>query len=102
MGEVAQLVPVLYGIWGFHLVRGELKKSLEIGTQCLATAESSGNPPFLIAGHYTLGVTSFWTGCLQRFETEPLYRRKIEPPWADSILSSFLRLQSSGLFLRAR
>jgi len=30
--------------------------------------------------------------CLQRFETEPLYRRKIEPPWADSILSSFLRL----------
>jgi hypothetical protein len=30
--------------------------------------------------------------CLQRFETEPLYRRKIEPSWADSILSSFLRL----------
>jgi class 3 adenylate cyclase/tetratricopeptide (TPR) repeat protein len=64
MGEVAQLVPVLYGIWGFHLVRGELKKALEIGTRCLATAERSGSLPFLIAGHYTLGATSFWTGDL--------------------------------------
>jgi tetratricopeptide (TPR) repeat protein len=64
MGEVAQLVPVLYGIWGFYFVRGELKKALEIGTRCLATAESSGNASFLIAGHYTLGATSFWTGDL--------------------------------------
>jgi hypothetical protein len=30
--------------------------------------------------------------CLQRFKTEPLYRRKIEPPWAGSILRLFLRL----------
>lgn len=30
--------------------------------------------------------------CLQRFKTEPLYRRKSEPPWVGSFLSPFLRL----------
>ncbi len=31
------------------------------------------------------------TRCLQRFKTEPLYRRKSEPPWVGSFLSPFLR-----------
>ena len=30
--------------------------------------------------------------CLQRFKTEPLYRRKSEPPWVGSFLGPFLRL----------
>lgn len=29
--------------------------------------------------------------CLQRFKTEPLYRRKSEPLWVGSVLSSCLR-----------
>jgi transposase len=29
--------------------------------------------------------------CLQRFKTEPLYRRKSEPLWVGSILSCCLR-----------
>jgi hypothetical protein len=32
------------------------------------------------------------SSCLQRFKTEPLYRRKSEPPWVGSFLSPFLRL----------
>jgi predicted ATPase len=64
MGEVPQLAPVLYGIWGFYTVRGELQKAREVGNQLLTLAEATGDPPSIVAGHYTLGTTSYWIGDL--------------------------------------
>jgi tetratricopeptide (TPR) repeat protein len=68
MGEVPQLVPVLYGIWGFFGVRGELERARQIGTQLLTLGESSQDPVFLIAAHYALGVTLYWIGDLNGSE----------------------------------
>jgi len=62
MGEVPQLAPVLYGIWAFYVVRGELQRAREIGTQLLTLAETIGNPIFVVAAHYTLGTTLYWMG----------------------------------------
>jgi class 3 adenylate cyclase/tetratricopeptide (TPR) repeat protein len=62
LGEVPQLVPVLYGIWGFFVVRGELTKARQIGSQLLTIAEAARNPIFTVGAHYTLGVTLQWLG----------------------------------------
>jgi class 3 adenylate cyclase/tetratricopeptide (TPR) repeat protein len=68
MGEVPQLVPVLYGIWGFFAVRGELERARQIGTRLLALAETAQDSVFVIAGHYALGVTFYWIGDLEASE----------------------------------
>jgi hypothetical protein len=65
IGEVPQLVPVLYGIWGFYAVRGELERARQAGNLLLTLAKAAGNPIFVVAGHYTLGVTLQWLGELE-------------------------------------
>jgi predicted ATPase len=79
MGEVPQLVPVLYGLWGFYLVRGELRKSLDIASELISLGQLSNNPAFDIAGHYTTGVTSYWMGNLQtsRLHLEDLVKKYV-------------------------
>jgi len=49
MGDVPQLAPVLYGIWGFYVVRGELERAGKVATQLLALAEAAANPDFIVA-----------------------------------------------------
>ena len=65
MGEVPQLVPVLYGIWGFCMVSGELIRAKEVGNQLLTLAQAAANPVFIVAAHFTLIVTFHWTGDLE-------------------------------------
>jgi predicted ATPase len=64
MGEVPQLVPVLYGIWGFYFVRGELKRAAQVGAQLLTLAEAAANPVFAVAAYFALSLTFHRTGDL--------------------------------------
>jgi tetratricopeptide (TPR) repeat protein len=68
MGEVPQLVPVLFGIFGFYGVRGELHRAAQVAEQLLTLAGTTGDPSFIVAAHYALGVTFYWTGDLEASE----------------------------------
>jgi predicted ATPase len=62
IGESPQLFPVLWGLWGFYAVRGELHSARELGEQCLHLAQRVQDRTFLAGAYYGIGVTSFWQG----------------------------------------
>ncbi len=61
-GDRAELFPAMLGIWAAYYLRGELRKSCEIGEQLLRMAESARDPELLSYAHLALGDTSFSTG----------------------------------------
>jgi predicted ATPase/class 3 adenylate cyclase len=62
VGETPQLFPVLFGLWAFNLVRGELHTARELGTRLLGLAESIGDAALLLEAHRVLGATLFFVG----------------------------------------
>ena len=61
IGETEQLFPVLYGLWGFYMVGGQLRIARETAEQLLSLAQGEQGATLLLA-HYTLGVTLFSFG----------------------------------------
>jgi predicted ATPase/DNA-binding winged helix-turn-helix (wHTH) protein len=57
VGETPQLFPVLWGLWGFYVVRAEYQTAQELGAQCLRLAQHVRDPALLVEAHYALGVT---------------------------------------------
>jgi predicted ATPase len=62
LGDSAQLFPVLWGLWVFYLVRGELQIAQERSEHLLHLGESTNDLGMRIEGHFTLGDTLFWRG----------------------------------------
>ncbi len=60
--EPTQLFVVLYGLWGYSLVRMDLRMTGELAQQCLTLAESSQNRALLLEGHRMVGETAFYRG----------------------------------------
>ncbi|MGH8067399.1 MAG: sigma 54-interacting transcriptional regulator [Candidatus Entotheonellia bacterium] len=60
--ETPQLFPLLWGLWGFYLLRGRLQTALELGQQFLAMARRMQNTTFLLEAHAGLGMTLFYCG----------------------------------------
>jgi predicted ATPase len=54
--------PVLWGLWTFHLVRGDLHRALELAQRCHAVAEASGDAMLRLVGHVPLWTTHFFRG----------------------------------------
>ena len=65
LGEMAQLFPILYGLWVNHLARFEFRAAYQIGEELRLRAESSGDSTLLAQGHQALGVTSYHMGRFQ-------------------------------------
>src|SRR5262245_33029776 len=57
MGETPQLFPVLFGLWAFYQVRGELQTARELAEQLLSLAQRQQDPALLLQAHYALGDT---------------------------------------------
>ena len=57
LGEPPQLVPVLIGLWLFHLLRLELHTAHELGKRLLSSAQRTRDPVTLLSAHYALGNT---------------------------------------------
>src|SRR5262249_33127653 len=57
-----QLIPVLGGLWGFYLLRGELETTHELAEQILALARDMEAPALLLQAHRMMGTTLFWRG----------------------------------------
>jgi class 3 adenylate cyclase/predicted ATPase len=62
VGETPQLFPVVFGLWAFNLVRGELRMARELGTRLLGLAEGVGDAALLLEAHRVMGATLFFVG----------------------------------------
>jgi predicted ATPase len=64
LGDTPQLFPVLRGLAGYYLARGELQAARELAEQLLRLAESAQEPALFLEAHMGLGGISFWLGDL--------------------------------------
>jgi predicted ATPase len=62
LGETPELVPVLFGLWRFHMMRPAFRRTQELGQHLLRLAERTDEPPFHVAAHYALGYTALCLG----------------------------------------
>jgi predicted ATPase len=62
LGDPPELFSALYGLWGMHLVRGELRRSFELAEQHLRRAQSVHDPALLIYAEMVWGVSAYWMG----------------------------------------
>jgi predicted ATPase len=72
VGETPELVPVLFGLWRFYLVRSQLHTARELGDTLLRLAQRAQDPTLAVVAHYTLGATWFCLGAL------PIARQHLE------------------------
>jgi hypothetical protein len=64
VGETPELVPVLYGLWRFYLVRPQLHTARELGETLLRLAQGTDDPALAVIAHNALGATWLWLGAL--------------------------------------
>jgi predicted ATPase len=62
IGETPQLFPALWGLWLFHITRGEFQTTRELGEQCLTLAQRVQDPLLLVPSYSALGETLYWLG----------------------------------------
>jgi class 3 adenylate cyclase/predicted ATPase len=57
IGETSQHFPVLFGLWQFYAVGGELQTGREVGKRLLSLAQRQHDPALLLEAHRALGFT---------------------------------------------
>jgi predicted ATPase len=62
LGEIAQLFPVLGGLWQFYLSRAHIQTARELAEQLLHSAQEGHGPALLVAAHDMLGQTLWYLG----------------------------------------
>ena len=60
--DTQQVFPVLFGLWGFYLVRGELQTAQALAEQLLTVAQRQQDSALLLVGYFALGDTLYWRG----------------------------------------
>ena len=63
-GETSQLVPALYGLWRYYLLRAEYKEALALSERILGLATHSADPLHLVVAHRACGATNYYLGKL--------------------------------------
>ena len=69
-GEVPELFGILWGLWHFFLIRGNLGKARELAHELRALADTSGSPGHGSQAHRALGETLLWLGEFAPSRTE--------------------------------
>jgi predicted ATPase/class 3 adenylate cyclase len=64
VGETPELVPVLFGLYRFYVVRAQLRTARELGETLLRIAQQADDPALAVVAHYALGFTRFILGAL--------------------------------------
>src|SRR5207247_4392534 len=64
VGETPELVPVLFGLYGFYSVRSQFHTARELGETLLRLAQHADDPALYVAAHYALGGTWLFLGAL--------------------------------------
>ena len=55
LGEMPQLFPAIYGLWGFYLVGAQMRASREMAEQLVRMAERAQDPVLLHGAHAVMG-----------------------------------------------
>ena len=55
VGEPEQLVPVLWGLYGYHIYRSELEKARDVAQRLLDVGHSTGDSATVLQGYFLLG-----------------------------------------------
>jgi predicted ATPase len=63
VSETPELVPVLFGLWRFYVIR-QLHMARELGETLLRLAQRADDPALSVVAHYALGFTWFCLGAL--------------------------------------
>jgi class 3 adenylate cyclase/tetratricopeptide (TPR) repeat protein len=62
LDDAPQRVPVLWGLWMFRLVRGELRTAQAMAEECLQLTEQTNDAGLLCEAHLAVGDTVLWRG----------------------------------------
>lgn len=62
LGETFELVPLLLGLYVFHLVRSELTIAREFAEQCVRLSQEAKNVEYLVESYAALGFAIFYQG----------------------------------------
>ncbi len=62
VGETPQLFPVLWGMWGFYVMRAQHQTARRLAEQCLSLAQSVQDRDLLIGAHVALGCSFSYMG----------------------------------------
>ncbi len=65
-GQSPHLFPVLWGLWNFYEVKGQLDTSLQLAQRMLELAEEAGDSALLLEANYAFGDNLFWAGDFER------------------------------------
>ncbi len=63
-GNSPLLLPTLWGVWVYHLVRSHLDRALGMTERMISTGEALVHDGMRLQGHWTAGNTLFWRGDL--------------------------------------
>lgn len=61
-GDVPQIVPVLFGLWAYYVVRGSLAQARELADQIQRLLQEAGDTGMLLEAHVVRGVTRYFSG----------------------------------------
>src|SRR5262245_58700034 len=76
MSEAPRLFPTLYGLWAFHLTRGEHHTAHPLAERMLRLAERTRDGEYLIQAHQALGLGHYFRG---EFATARRHLREAMP-----------------------
>jgi predicted ATPase len=62
LGDTREIFPVLFGLFGFYEVRGDLRTARELAEQLLTLAQRQHDPALLLQGHRVQGELLFHLG----------------------------------------
>ena len=59
---MTELVPILWGLWGFRLMRGEFAAAMALADECLVLAGRQSDPGYTVQAYRILAGSSCWLG----------------------------------------
>jgi TOMM system kinase/cyclase fusion protein len=66
LGDTPQLVPVLHGLWAYHIVRAQHASAFALGEQVLQLGASTNDDGLLLQGNMEVGWSHFFLGELEQ------------------------------------
>ena len=90
LGDTPRLIPALYGLWVYHLLRGNREPAHSLSEEIGRIAESDGgNEEHVFIGFSSRGITALYAGDLERARelmerAMAIYRPEIQPSLAQS------------------
>jgi tetratricopeptide (TPR) repeat protein len=86
LGQHPQLAPVIWGLFAYYLVSGDMPEARTMADHFLRAAESANDPLMLVGAHTAMGMSMMYTGNLPAARTHcehavTLYSREMRPAY---------------------